>query len=136
MKIREFKPFLDYALVCSWWKAHNWPVVPLPALPTNGFVAINDDGERLCAGWLYLTDSALSALEWMVSDPNSGAEERDAALDILITTLKARADEVGKPVIFSSVAHPKLRERLAKHGFNITDNGVTNMLRVVGAQAE
>lgn len=129
MKIREFRPFLDYTTVSGWWKAHNWPIIPLPALSPTGRVVMNEDGERICAGWLYQTDSCICAIEWVVADPNSGPEERDEALDLLITTLKAKADEVGKPVIFTSVTHPKLRDRLVKHGFQITDSGVTNLLR-------
>lgn len=130
MKIRPFNPVYDYGTVAAWWTAHKWPVLPKIALPPTGFVVVDADDKMFCAGWLYKTDSPISALEWIVADPLATPEERDSALDVLIEALIAKAHEFKKPMIFTSVVHPKLLDRLLKHGFIVTDSQVLNLMRM------
>lgn len=114
----------DYSDVASWWKAHNWPVLPIEALPKLGFIV-----PGVCAGWLYETDSTLCWLEWVVSNPLTSKEERSVALDEVISSLLSRAKELGFKQVFTTVVHPKLVDRYKNHGFVVTDQAMTNLIR-------
>jgi len=121
--IREYNDN-DYITLCEWWVEHKWGVIPMNCLPKVGFVVNN-----ICAGFLYQTDSKIAWLEWIISNPQSNKEERDVALDLLINQLLITAKELGFKLVFTSVKHPKLKERYLEHGFLITENNSTEMVR-------
>lgn len=114
----------DYPVVCQWWTARQWPQIPLMMLPRRGFIV---DG--YCAGFLYLTDSPIAWLEWVVSNPDSDKIERQKALDNLISSLLNAAKEAGCKAVFSAANHPGLIERYKSHGFQVSDTGMTHVLR-------
>lgn len=123
MTARAFTP-ADYAEVASWWEAQGWPVIPPEMLPGTGVVV-----PGLAAGFLYKTDSAIAILEFVVANPASDKMERRAALDAVIEALLAYAALVGARAVFTSCQHPSLLARYQNHGFQITDTGMTNLIR-------
>ncbi len=122
--MRKFNPSTDYHTVCEWWRQHNWDCVPKDCLPVTGYII--DD---VCVGFLYKTDSKIAWLEYIVSNKNSDKEVRNKGLDKVIDTLINDAYESGFKALFTSVEHPALIERYAKHHFVSTDKNVTNMIR-------
>lgn len=125
MNIRRFQES-DYKTICSWWKEHEWPLIPLSFLPKTGIIV--DD---CAAGFLYSTDSGLCWLEFVVVDKNSDKEKRRKALDVLILEASALAKTMGFSAMFSSLSHDGLINRYKKHGFQVTDKNMTNLIRVI-----
>ena len=123
MEIRKFQKE-DHPMVCSWWKAHSWPLIPIEMLPTTGVIV--DD---VAAGFLYKTDSKIAWIEFIVTDPVSDKAHRSEALDKLISSLSEEAKSDGYALIFTSVEHPKLLARNQEHGFAVTDTNMTNMIK-------
>lgn len=118
----------DYPTAVEWWKARNWPPVPQEALPTTGVIV-----ENYCVGFVYRTDSAISWMEWIVSNPDTDKNERDKAMNLLIDNLLNKAASMGAKAVFTSAseASPHLISRLQKSGFAITDKNVTHLIRIV-----
>ena len=125
MNIRRFNDS-DYEMVCSWWKQHEWPSIPLDFLPKVGIII--DD---CAAGFLYSTDSKICWLEFIVVDPRSDKAKRRAALDTLISSASEIAKEMGHSVIFTSASHEGLISRYINDGFQITDKTMTNLMRIL-----
>jgi hypothetical protein len=125
MEVRQYKPS-DYISVASWWVMHDWPVIDADHLPKHGFIV--DDK---AVGFLYMTDSKIAWLEFIVANPNVSKEDRSEALDLVINKLIDLAKELEFKTVFSSVTHPRLIERYKRHGFVVTDTGMTNMIRRV-----
>ena len=123
MNIREYKNS-DYWTLASWWTAHNWACPHQEMLPKTGFII-----EDVCAGFLYKTDSKIAFLEWIISNPKSNKEERNKALNILINQLCEDAKKSEFEAIFTSSNHNKLIERYKNHGFNLTDESVTHLIK-------
>ena len=124
--------FADYAEVCRWWKAHQWPCLPLKMLPTIGVIIKTTQGVGVCAGWLYRTDSCMTVLEWVISNPEVSSQTRAEGLDLLISCIIEHAKRLGPDMqIFTSAQHPKLIERYKTHGFIECDRGMTNFIRHV-----
>jgi hypothetical protein len=117
----------DYPALKTWWTLHSWPAVPQEALPKNGLI-IEHLGQRICAGFIYSTDSSIAWLEYIISNPLCDKLIRDKALDLLISGLIELAKSLGKTVVFTSVKHPSLIKRYAAHGAIETENNMTNMV--------
>lgn len=129
MNARPFAP-ADYPMVCEWWTGHKWPSPPIDYLPQMGLITC-DEEKAYAAGWLYRTDSKFCLLEWVVADPLADREKRSLAVDLLIEKLIDKAKEEGFGAIFSSIRNASLLKRYEKQGFQITDTGMTNLLRRV-----
>ena len=97
-------------------------------LSTNGFLVETDDGRLACAGWIYSTDSKISWLEWIVANPDVRREDRSKCLDFLIYALTTTGRELGFNTLFSSMKHPLLIDRMKKHGFQVTDSAMSNLV--------
>lgn len=123
MSIEIFKE-TDYPTLYSWWTDHGWSPVPFNMLPKTGFVVDN-----ICAGFIYITDSQLCHMEWIISDPNSDKEKRDVALNTLIDTLCMVAKEYNCKAVFTTAKQKVLIERLKHHGFTTTDTEMVHLIK-------
>lgn len=128
MIVRKFDPELDYIDAVTCWKQQEWPAIPLDLLPKTGIV-VESDQSKLAFGWLYLTDSKMSILEFIVGNPNVSWQERDEAIHLVINALCLEAKGNGARSIFTSVNHPRLIERYKSQGFAETDRNMTNLIR-------
>jgi hypothetical protein len=122
----NIKPFeeSDHPLLCSWWEEHGWAPVSLNMLPKIGYIV--DD---ICAGFLYINDSKLCHLEWIIADPKSDKNKRSEALNVLISTLCFTAKEYGCEAVFTATKHKSLIERYKSNGFFITDLDMTHLIK-------
>lgn len=125
ISVEPFNIEKHYETVSAWWKAQNWPVMPLSHLPATGIIA-TDDGKPASACWIYKTDSAYCLLEWIVADPELKGEPRDSALSVLIGAAKMLAASMGFITIHMSIRNQSLGKRLQAHGFSVADRAMTN----------
>ncbi len=128
MTLVRFESTQHYDMICSWWKTHGWPVVvELDHLP--GGYLVEHDGRPVCAGFLYVTGTAMAHFEWIVTNPYSGLKERSDALDVLISGIKLIAKSLGIRTIFCSLKRESLIDRMINgHGFIAAEPGATNLL--------
>lgn len=128
----NIKPYnkSQYAILDSWWKAHNWPSITESLLPSIGFI-VWQGIQPLTAGFLYTTNSKFGVVEWVISNPLSDRIERDAALDLLIDQLIKTASELNIDTLFTTTKHAKLIERYKSHEFIIGDEKMTTLIRRV-----
>lgn len=126
MEVKSFSLIDHYEIISDWWTGHDWTVLPQQVLPHNGLI-VYDDNTPICAGFLYKTDSAICWLEWVISNPLAKKEQRSEALNALIDCLVGLAKTMGFSIIFTSIKHPGLIKRMEQIGFQVNDNGMTNM---------
>ena len=80
----------DYSdFLVKWWKDNRFPVPPIDFLPNNGkdgIVVINKDtNEKICAGFIYITNSEVAWLEFPVANFEiKNRELRKQAIEFLI----------------------------------------------------
>lgn len=128
LHIRNFNAEKDYALLCEWWKAHNWEAIPFVWLPATGLM-IEMDGVPICAGFLYRTDSVVAIFEYVISDPKADHKIKGLALDALIDAICLLAKSYGFSCVFSAFGNKRLAEKAQKHGFYIMGTDITNLMR-------
>ncbi len=126
--VRRFEFERDYEEISTWWKAHGWSPVSPDLLPKRGFVA-EYDGVKVCAIWLYLTDSKLALCEYLISNPQSDKTiRRDAIRRVTNKALRVAKDQ-GFRICWTFFNHPGLVKTYGDLGFTETDKGLTHMIK-------
>jgi len=113
----------DWETLCSWWlEWPDWKVHPskemLPLNGLGGFMVENND-VPIVAGFLYLTNSNIAWLEWIISDPNYKGINKKQAIELLITSAENAARNQGKEVIFSVSRNKTLLKMHKELGYTI-----------------
>lgn len=126
LKIRELKEE-DYSTLCDWWKWHRFPIPPMEILPDNGLggLMVEVDGIDICAGFLYLTNSKICWIEYIVSNPSYREENRKEVIKTLIERLSEIAKNLGFKVVYSSVVNENLLKTMEELGFNVSKSNST-----------
>jgi hypothetical protein len=93
----------DWDILQEWWAKWDWPKVTKEMLPLNGCggLIVYKGDIPVVAGFLYLTNSNIAWMEWIISNKDYKEDDRKKALEILILGLEDIALSVGKDIIFS-----------------------------------
>lgn len=130
MHARPFHLGSDYPEICEWWRARKFPMVPLNQLSNMGIV-IEEDGVKYCAGWVYVTNSALGWFEFVVSNPESPFRKRKDALIYLVNEAQKVAKAAGIGLLFATLENKNLIKLYLDHGFHKGDVNMTNLIAAV-----
>ena len=90
----------DYKTICKWWKWWRWPIIPFEMLPETGFV-VEKNGTSIVSAYLYLTNSTTAILEWIVSNPNYRENDRQEAIELLISETEIFCERMKYKHMFS-----------------------------------
>jgi hypothetical protein len=124
LNVRELRES-DWDTLVEFWKAWpEWEQHPTKdLLPLNGCggVMVEKEGKPIIAGFLYLTNSKVAWLEWIVSNPDYRESDRKEALELLINTLESVAINQGYKIILSIGRNKSLIETHKKLGYSVDD---------------
>lgn len=121
MVIRNFEFDKDYDTITDWWHKHgSYPPRPDHLDPTNGLI-VEEDGQPLCAGWLFATNSRIAFFEFVVSNPEIRKQKRAESLNLLIQEIQKLAKYLGYDLIATSTGNYPWISRLEKHKFKVID---------------
>lgn len=126
MNLRQYNTS-DYSLLEQWWKDHDHQVVPENMLSSLGFVVEKDNTAVMC-GFVYLTNSKISILEFIVSSPELNKEENNTAINLLISGVEKYTKTKGYEYCMMFLQRPKLKERFADRGYIKINENVDIML--------
>jgi len=116
----------------KWWKDNRFTPPPIDFLPNNGkdgIVVINSDtNEKICAGFIYITNSEVAWLEFIVSNFDvKNKDLRRQSIEFLINQLALTSN---KKYIFTSVKNQNLIKHFTNSGFIIGSQNTTEMIFV------
>ena len=123
---------LFYPIISNWWK--KWKQTPIPpkALPETGLM-ISNKGIFICCGFLYKTDSIMSIIGWIISNPNKEHRElRTGAIELLIESLENLAKQMGFEAFFVPARNPNLIKKLNSLGYDLekADRNMNNFIKI------
>jgi len=123
LKARELRES-DWNELPSWWKWWRWPDVSREILPLNGLggIMVYKDNINIAAGFLYLTNSNVVWLDWIISNPEYKDKDRKQALELLINTLEEVAKQQGYSVIITITKSKHLIDTHKKLGYTMDEN--------------
>lgn len=122
----------DYDTLVKWWKDWGWEPPPKDFLPENGtggFMVSKDDSE-ICSGFIYLTNSKVAWLEFVISNKEYKEKDRKEAIQFLINSLSAVAQETGAKYGYAVLKHKGLANYYKESGFFESDKNITEMITV------
>lgn len=128
MLFRTFNKEQDFPVFDEWWKKRGWIMNP-EVLPVGTGFVVENNGVPIAAGWVYLTNSPLAWLEYVVTNPEAGIKERGRCVDLLLSGIIARIKEAGSfKAVFTSLCSRGLMKAYERAGFTKADTGMTNMV--------
>ncbi len=127
--IRAFEMEKDYADVCGWWQARpDWHPLPQDHIDRAIGLVAESNGKKLCAIWLWLTGTAFAVLDFLVSNPDASPKLKVRAMGEVIDRGLQTAKRAGAKSIFTSLKNEGLERFFCKHGFEVTDRDMVNLL--------
>jgi hypothetical protein len=116
----------------KWWKDNRFTPPPIDFLPNNGKDGIVvfdvDTNTNIAAGFVYITNSEVAWIEFIVSNFEvKNKELRKQAIEFLIKQLTITT---GKKYHFSSIKNPNLIKHFVNSGFIIGTQNTTELISV------
>jgi len=125
LKARELRES-DWETLVGWWSSwEEWKTYPpKEMLPMNGIggLIVESEEQPIIAGFLYLTNSKIAWLEWIISDKNYRNENKKEALELLISSLESIAKNTGAEMIFSVGKNKSVLNAHKRLGYTIDDD--------------
>lgn len=123
----------DNVLV-KWWKDWKWDAPQKDFLPDNGTggLMVLDDEEPVCAGFLYVTNSSVAWVDWIVSSKTYRKKpQRKEAIELLIETLTNVCERNEKKYIYALIKHSGLINTYEKFGYIKGDTYTSEMIKAL-----
>jgi hypothetical protein len=118
----------------GWWEQWRWTPPSRDMLPQNGSggIMVSNNGEDICAGFVYFTNSKTAWMEYIVSNPNyKDRINRKEALNTLIGVLSIYIEQQGYKYIYTSLKNKHLVDRYADCGFLAGDKNCQEMIKIL-----
>jgi len=123
----------DYdTILVDWWKDWGWTPPPKDFLPDNGKggMMILDGEIPVCAGFIYMTNSNVYLLEFMVSNKKYRKKpHRKNAMGLLIETLTNVSKRNGAKYCYSLLKHKSLMGTFESLGYVKGDSNTYEMIK-------
>jgi len=119
----------DYDTLVDWWRFFRFPVPPRDYLPENGLggLMVTKDGQDICAGFLFLNNSKIAWLEFIVRSNIYRENDVPEAIEYLIDKLCHIARARGYKAVFTSLKNESLIQRYEAAGFKKGSRSTTEM---------
>ena len=113
----------DWETLQEWWTKWEWPQMNRDLLPLNGLggLIVCKGDIPIVAGFLYLTNSKVAQMEWIISNKYYRGADRKDALEMLILGLEEVALSVDKNIILSIGRNTGLINMHKKLGYTVDD---------------
>ena len=117
--IRQLEP-TDYdTLLFKWWDSWGFKPPPRDFLPDGGTggLLISDNETPVCAGFIYMTNSKISWINWIISNKEYKNKNRNSAIKTLLKQLIDTAINSDAYYVFASNNNKFLINKFTDLGF-------------------
>ena len=118
----------DYPTLVKWWESYDGVEVPdsglLPDGGLGGFVVVKE-GKLIAAAFLYLTNSDIGYVDFLISDPNYKGRDRFDMITVLIDVCSEVAIKQGCRLIWAMTTYPGVVKRCERLGHEILEEKYT-----------
>ena len=125
----------DYEdILVGWWKDWKWTPPLKDFLPSDGKggVMVLDNDIPVCAGFVYMTNSKVAWVDWIISNKEYKKKpQRKEALDLLITTLTNICKDTGNKYCYALIKNKSLIKTYETLGYTAADNYTQEMIKVL-----
>ena len=117
--IRQLEPTDYETLLVKWWEAWGFNPPPRVFLPDGGTggLLISDNETPVCAGFIYMTNSKISWINWIISNKEYKNKNRNSAIKTLLKQLIDTAINSDAYYVFASNNNKFLINKFTDLGF-------------------
>ena len=125
----------DYEdILVGWWKDWKWTPPLKDFLPSDGKggVMVLDNDIPVCAGFVYMTNSKVAWVDWIISNKKyTNKSGRKASLILLIEALTNVAKSAGNKFTYALIKHDGLIKTYEELGYIKGDSYHKEMIKVL-----
>lgn len=123
----------DYEdILLNWWHSWKWTAPNREFLPDNGTggLIVFDGDEPVCAGFVYVTNSSVCWVDWIISSRTYNKKpNRKNAISLLIGSLTKLCENLGCKYGYALIKHPSLISIYEDFGYIKADNYNFEMIK-------
>ena len=129
--IRKLNPSDYDDILVGWWKDWGWQAPAKDFLPEDGKggLMVLDKGTPVCAGFLYITNSSVAWVEWIISNKKY-EKNRAEALDLLLDKLIVSTNKLNIKYVFATNDNKSLINKFVNKGFKKGSN-TTELIKIL-----
>jgi hypothetical protein len=132
MEIRKLQRNDYDEILTKWWADWKWTAPNREFLPDDGEggLIVYDGEEPICAGFIYVTNSKVCWVDWIVSNRNyTKKPERKEALNLLIESLTELCKKSGAKFVYALLKNQSLVSVYEEIGYSKADNYNLEMIK-------
>lgn len=121
-------------ILVEWWNQWGWNPPQKDFLPDNGTggYIIYDEDIPICAGFIYVTNSKVSWVDWIISNKEYREKaKRREAIKLLIQCLTNISKMSGSKYIYALIKNNSLIKTYVDLGFIKGDSYTSEMIKVL-----
>ena len=121
-------------ILVGWWHDWEWTPPQQDFLPDNGTggMIVYDGETPICAGFIYVTNSKVVWVDWIISNKNyTDREGRRLALRLLIQSLTNVAISSGSKYIYALIKNQSLIKVYEEFGYIKGDSYTSEMIKTL-----
>ena len=125
----------DYdEFLTRWWKDWNWTPPLRDFLPDDGKggVMVLDDETPVCAGFMYLTNSKVAWIDWIISNKQYRKQpDRQNAIKLVIESLTEISKNTGAKYGYALIKNGSLIRVYEEFGYSRGDSYTSEMIKIL-----
>ncbi len=132
--IRELNE-TDYDnILVDWWLQWGWVPPQRDFLPNdgNGGIIIYDDEIPVCAGFMYITNSKVAWVDWIISNKEyTNKLQRKDAIKLLVSALTEICKKSGSKYSYALIKNESLIGMYEELGYVKGDSYTNEMIKIL-----
>jgi hypothetical protein len=132
--IRELNESDYDNILVAWWKQWGWEPPQRDFLPDNGKggVIVYDQDTPICAGFMYITNSKVAWVDWIISNKEyTKKPHRKDAIKLLVSTLTGICKNTGSKYVYALIKSRHLIETYEQLGYIKGDRYTSEMIKLL-----
>ena len=125
----------DYEnILVGWWNDWGWKAPEKDFLPDDGKggLIVYDDDIPICAGFIYVTNSKVAWVDWIVSNKEYRIKEkRKEAIRLLIESLSNICKNTGSKYGYALIKNQSLIQVYKDLGWSKGDKYTSEMIKIL-----
>lgn len=121
-------------ILVGWWKQWGWEPPKRDFLPNDGKggIIVYDDDTPICAGFMYLTNSKVAWVDWIISNKEYTKKlQRRDAIKLLVSALTEICKKSGSKYSYALIKNESLIGMYEELGYIKGDSYTNEMIKIL-----
>ena len=132
--IRELNESDYDDILVGWWKQWKWEAPQRDFLPNDGKggIIVYDEETPVCAGFMYLTNSKVAWVDWIISNKEyTKKPQRKDAIKLLVSSLTDICKKTGSKYSYALIKNQSLIGMYEQLGYIKGDSYTAEMIKAL-----